>query len=322
MEYTTLGKTNIRISKVGVGTWQWGSKEWGWGKEYLKEDLKKAFERAIDLGINFFDTAEIYGGGKSEKMLGEFISGRRDDVVIASKVSPTHLRYKSVIKACNRSLERLNTEFIDLYQVHWPNPVIPMKSTAKAMDELVRLEKIRSVGVSNFSLKRMIAFDSFLEVPLASNQVRYGLLHRKPEINLLPYCNKNKIALIAYSPLDKGAISGKYNASNLPKDWVRRMSFIFTSVNMHRIHSLIVLLGEIADKYGVKPINVALRYLIDRGAIPIVGIKKLEQVEDLALTFEFKITNDENNQISETLITTKITKLRALPSVIKRLIFP
>ncbi|MGQ4834672.1 MAG: aldo/keto reductase [Candidatus Asgardarchaeia archaeon] len=322
VEYTKLGRTEIKISKIGIGTWQWGSSEWGWGKGYTKEDLRRAFEKAVDIGINFIDTAEIYGGGKSEKMLGEFIKGRREDLVIATKVWPTHLRFKSVLKACERSLQRLNTNYIDLYQVHWPNPLIPMKSTAKAMDFLINSGKIRAVGVSNFNLKKMIKFDKLLTANLASNQVRYGLLHRAVEKDLLPFCVANSITLIAYSPLDRGAISGKYNEKNLPKDLVRRISFVFTPPNMKKVQALIRKLKEIAEHHGVEIVNVALRYLIQKGAVPIVGIKHEGHVESISKTFDFSLSDKELSELSITLSKIKISKARVFPWIVARIIHP
>ncbi|MCD6483843.1 MAG: aldo/keto reductase [Candidatus Odinarchaeota archaeon] len=322
MEYTTLGKTNIKISKIGIGTWQWGTKSWDYGKTYTKEDLKKAFNTAIEAGITFFDTAEIYGGGKSEELLGDFAKDVRDEIVIASKVFAHHLLYKSVIKACKSSLERLKTDYLDLYQVHWPNPLIPMKSTASAMDFLVDEGLVRSVGVSNFSLKRMIKFDKLLQHNLASNQVRYGILHRNIEKELLPYALEHKITVIAYSPLDQGATTGKYDDQYLPKDRVRRISFIFTPTNMKRIRPLIGMINELAKTHDVEPVNVILRYIINKGAVPIVGVKKQEYVESLIRTFEFNLSEREMKSIDFISAKIKIAKLRVFPSLLKRLIKP
>lgn len=322
MEYTTLGKTDIKISKIGIGTWQWGTKSWGYGSSYTKEDLKKAFNTAIEEGITFFDTAEIYGGGKSEELLGEFSQGLRDDIVIASKVFAHHLLYKSVIKACKRSLSRLKTDYLDLYQVHFPNPLIPMKSTARAMDFLIDNGLIKSAGVSNFNLKRLIKFNKLLQHDVASNQVRYGILHRKIERDLLPYALKNNITIIAYSPLDQGATTGKYDSQYLPKDRVRRMSFIFTPSNIKKITPLVGLIKEIAKSHDVEPVNVILRYLINKGAVPIVGVKKVEHVESLSRTFEFNLSESEMKSIDFISSKIKISKLRAFPSLLKRLIKP
>src|SRR5579885_397937 len=134
MKYTTLGYLDVKVSVIGLGCWQFGDPNWGWGKELNEELAIKIIHEAYNLGINFFDTAEIYGDGVSETVLGKGLKEIRDNVVIATKVSPSHLRYKDVLKACENSLKRLNTDRIDLYQIHWPNFYIPLKETAQAMD--------------------------------------------------------------------------------------------------------------------------------------------------------------------------------------------
>jgi len=321
MEYTYLGRTDIKVSRIGIGTWQWGSKSWGYGVDYSFEDILDAFNYLYDKGFNFIDTAEMYGGGESERIIGEITKEIRESIVIASKVWPTHLSYKGVIKAFQKSAERLQTDYIDLYYVHWPNPIKRMKSYAPAFLELYNSGKIRAIGVSNFSLKKMVKFDELVEGNLAANQVRYSLLYRKVEKDLLSYCIENNISLVAYSSLDQGAITGKYDEKNLPKDIWRRISSIFTPVTMRRIKPLIDKLGEIAENHGVKRVNVALRYLISKGAIPLVGIKNRAQAEDLALTFDFKLRESEIKELEEILSSIKIPKVRALPSIFKRVIF-
>ena len=320
MEYVELGKTDIKISKVGIGTWQWGSKGWGYGTEYTYEDLRDAFNFAIDNGLNFFDTAEFYGGGKSEEILGEFSASVRENVVIATKVWPTHLSYKSVKNTFERSASRLKTDYIDLLYVHWPNPIIPMTSTAKAFYELYENGKIRAIGVSNFKLGKMKKFDKLVNGKLSANQVKYSLLKRGVEKDLLPYCLKNDITLVAYSPLDQGAVSGKYNENNLPKDKWRRLNSVFTKTNMRKIKPLINLLTEIAEHHDVEPVNVALKYLILKGAVPIVGVKNKKHVESLLKTFEFALKEREFKRIEEVLDTIKISKIQALPSMLVRLL--
>lgn len=320
MEYTNLGKTKIKISKIGIGTWQWGTKSWGYGTTYTFNDLKEAFELAYDNGINFIDTAEMYGGGKSEEIIGELVKDIRDEIVIASKVWPTHITYKGVLKAFERSSKRLQTDYIDLYYVHFPNPFIRKESTAKAFNELYEQGKIRAIGVSNFNLKRMIKFDQLVEGKLSANQVNYSLLKRKPEKDLLPYCKENDITLVAYSPLDQGAITGKYNEKSLPKDIWRRINTTFTSKNMKKIKPLINLLGEIAESHGVKPANIALRYLIEQGAVPLVGVKKKEHVEGIIATLDLNLKKEEIEKIKQILETIKLSRIGVIPYVLKRII--
>ena len=146
MEFKELGKSGIKISAVGLGTWQWGSREWGWGRLYGKNDLVNAFDEAIEIGINLVDTAEVYGRGRSEQILGEAIRNHREQVVIATKVWPLNLGYGRLLKAADRSRRRLGIDVIDLYQVHWPNPLVPIRNTMKAMKKLVQDGKVRCVG--------------------------------------------------------------------------------------------------------------------------------------------------------------------------------
>lgn len=322
MDYTDLGKTDIKISKIGIGTWQWGSKSWGYGISYNKEDLEKAFKLAIDGGINFFDTAEIYGGGASEKLLGEFSRDVREDIVIASKVSPFHLTYRGVIRAFHRSASRLMTDYIDLYYVHWPNPLVPMRFIARAFNELFDAGKIRAIGVSNFNLKRLIKFNELTYGRVSANQVKYSLLSRSIERDLLPYCLKNEITIVAYSPLDQGAVLGKYDDKNLPEDIWRRVSRIFTPINMRKLRKLISLIKNLANEKGVKPVNIVLRYLVEQGAVPIVGVKKEDHVADILNTFNFNLSRSDLEKINSELNKIKLSKNIAWIYVAKRIIRP
>ncbi len=167
----------------------------------------RALRRGIELGINLIDTAEIYSGGGSEEVVGEAIKDRRDSVFITTKVSPSHLHHDDVISACEGSLRRLGVKHIDLYQVHWPNPAIPIRETMNAMERLVREGKVRHIGVSNFSVEQMNeARDALAKYELASNQVEYSLTNRAIEKDILPHCKEEHITVIAYSPLARGAI--------------------------------------------------------------------------------------------------------------------
>ena len=203
MEYKSLGKTNERISAIGMGTWEIGDSE----DQRVRLRQITALRRGVELGINVIDTAEMYGSGRAERLVGEAFQDQRDSVFIASKVSPAHLHHDDVIAACDRSLQRLGTRYLDLYQVHWPNRQIPIRETMGAMERLVRDGKIRYIGVSNFSVvETREAQDALTKSELASNQVEYSLTNRSVEAELLPYCQKEKITIIAYSPLARGRL--------------------------------------------------------------------------------------------------------------------
>ena len=225
MEYRELGKSGIKVSVIGLGTWQWGSREWGWNRLYNEKDVQAGFQKGLELGINLVDTAEVYGRGRSEEILGRTIHGFRGQVVIATKVWPWNLSYGKVLRSADRSLRRLGVDVIDLYQIHWPNRLVPIRSTMKAMRKLVETGKVRCIGISNFNVKRMKAAREALEpVELTSNQVKYNLLDRGIERELLPAALDSKITIIAYSPLAKGLLTGKYTTGAKPNSFVQYAS--------------------------------------------------------------------------------------------------
>ena len=203
MEYRSLGKTKEKVSVIGMGTWNIGV----YSSPKERADQVRALQRGIELGINLIDTAEIYAAGRSEEVVGEAVKGSREEVFIASKVSAEHLKYEDVLTACERSLKRLGTSYLDLYQVHWPNPKVPIQQTMKAMERLVSAGKVKHIGVSNFDVDLMEeARRSLSKVDIVSNQVEYSLSSRRAEERVLPYCERESLTLIAYSPLSRGNI--------------------------------------------------------------------------------------------------------------------
>src|SRR5579875_1159776 len=234
MQKKRLGKTDLEIPEIGLGTWQYRD-----GVASLREGMA--------LGAKFIDTAEMYG---TEGVVGEAIDGSRDEVFLATKVSPGHLHYDDVIKAAQASLKRLKVRTIDLYQVHWPNPDIPIAETMKAMEYLVSKGMIRYIGVSNFSVEEMReAQDSLARNELVSNQVLYNLDDRGVEGDVLPYCESEKITLIAYSPLTRGRV----------------------------LNSRSRVLQEIGEKYGKTRAQVVLNWLLSKD--PVVVIPKSDNVD-------------------------------------------
>lgn len=204
MEFKYLGRTREKIPVLGLGTWRIGG---GWySADYSKDrEAVEALKLGLKLGMRFIDTAEGYGKGHAEELVGEAI--RNERVFIATKVSPEHFKYEDIIKSCEASLKRLKVKQIDLYQLHWPNPNVPIEETMRAMEKLVEEGKIRYIGVSNFSVEEMKeAQEALKKYEIASNQVEYSLLSRDVEKDVLPFCQKEKITLIAYSPLAQGKI--------------------------------------------------------------------------------------------------------------------
>jgi diketogulonate reductase-like aldo/keto reductase len=210
MEFKTFGRTGRSVSEIGVGTYYdipwmfWALLGWKRGAQSKVEAVKAGLAG----GINLIDTAESYN---SEGFVGDVIGGlKREDLFVATKVTPTHLRYGSVFKALERSLKRLRTPYVDLYQIHYPLPLLSMKGTMRAMEELLDQGKIRGIGVSNFSLKQMKESNSHLKkAQLAATQMEYSLVHRGIEKDIVPYCRENGIAVLAYRPLGHGKLAAE-----------------------------------------------------------------------------------------------------------------
>ena len=214
MEYRQLGRTGEKISVIGMGCWGIGlSRNRGdWAGEIA------SLRRGIALGMNLIDTAERYSSGRSEELVGEAVRDCRDDVFIATKVAPPNLRYDAVIRACKDSVRRLGVSTVDLYQIHWPDPAVPIKETMSAMEQLVEDGLVRYIGVSNFSVSETEeARAALAKNEIASNQVEYSLTNRSVEADILQYCVRERITLMAYSPLAHGRIT-----SSLPSDILRK----------------------------------------------------------------------------------------------------
>ncbi|MBI4328818.1 MAG: aldo/keto reductase [Chloroflexi bacterium] len=295
MKYIQLG--DRRVSAIGLGTWQFGSRGWGWGRGFGPEEARLIVRRALDLGVNFFDTAELYGGGRSEEVLREAMGERREEAFIATKVSPHHLTRRGVWQAAQRSLRRLGARRIDLYQVHVPNPLIPLSSTMQGMRDLVEAGLVQQVGVSNFGLGRWQAAERALGSAVVSNQVEYNLLAREPFDTLLPYARQASRVVVAYSPLAQGLLTGKYNQSNAPGG-VRAGNSLFAPENLRRLEPLLEVLRAVARAHGAEPGQVALAWLVhDPHVIAIPGAKSVEQLEANAAAADIALSGEEWEQV-------------------------
>ncbi len=285
MRTVELGRNGPKVTEIGIGMWQAGGTSWG--RDVRDKDCQAAMERAVELGINLVDTAEVYGRGHSEEVTGKAIkSVGRDRVFIATKVAGDHARAEDVERACRGSLKRLGVREIDLYQVHWPSPwdQIPMRETMKALEKLQRSGKIRHIGVSNFAVRDLEEARSALSrTDIVSDQVRYNLLQREIEDGLLPYCRKEGIAILAWSPMGKGVLTGKYHATRRPKDSVRSEDDLFKPQNLKAATPLVQLLRRIGRAHEKTAAQVALSWLrTHRGVVPIPGVKRPAQAEENA----------------------------------------
>jgi aryl-alcohol dehydrogenase-like predicted oxidoreductase len=306
-----LGASGIAVPPLGIGVWSWGDKGfWGYGTNYSRQDISEAYAVCIDAGLNFFDTAELYGNGASERILGECVRSDERPVVIASKFAPfpTRLSARKLLDALDHSLERLGVQSIDLYQVHWPNPLLKINDLMDAMAEAVHAGKIRAVGVSNYSVDAMRQAHARLArhgIPLASNQVHYSILHRQPETSgVLDACRDLNIALIAYSPLEQGILTGKYrpgpNRAKLPP-LARRVAGNVRAARLNTLEPLFQTMEKIAQTHEKTIGQVALNWLLskDELIIPIPGAKNARQARENAGAVGWQLDAAEIEQIAQ-----------------------
>jgi aryl-alcohol dehydrogenase-like predicted oxidoreductase len=285
----------LRVSVIGLGTWQFGSPEWGWGSQFGPAEALAVVERARSLGISLIDTAELYGRGESERLLGRALAdpAARQPVVLASKVTPTWPTRERVAAAARGSLARLGTDHLDLYQVHWPNPLVPQRSTMAGMRTLQAGGLVRQVGVSNYGLRRWRAAEAALGGPVVSNQVRYSLLTRRPERELLPHAAAAGRLIVAYSPLAQGVLAAKYTADTAPGG-ARSGNLLFSAENLRRAEPVLAALRELARAHQVAPAQVALAWVIAHpGVVAIPGDKSVAQVEANAAAADLRLAPDE-----------------------------
>jgi aryl-alcohol dehydrogenase-like predicted oxidoreductase len=297
VRYLDVG--GVHISRIGLGTWQFGAREWGYGRDYAARDAADIVHRALDLGINLIDTAESYAFGRSESIIGRAIAGRRQDAFVASKLFPAMPLAPLVVQRGRGSARRLGVDTIDLYQVHWPNPVVPLGTTMDGMRRLQREGLVANVGVSNFSLSQWQSAENALGGPVLSNQVQYSLAARSPDRTLVPWAAANDRIIIAYSPLAQGFLSGRYQATNAPGG-IRALNPNFLPENLARGTALLGALRDVATAHGVKPAQVALAWLLRRpNVVAIPGASSVAQLEANAAAADLDLTDDEDARLTE-----------------------
>jgi diketogulonate reductase-like aldo/keto reductase len=274
MLFRSLGTTRESIPVVGLGTWGIGGEM---GPDHSRDDAGvEALRLGLDLEMKFIDTAEMYGAGHSEEVVARALEGRRDEVFVASKVSPRHFAYDDVLAAASRSLKRLGLKQMDLYQLHWPNPNIPISETMRAMEKLVKDGLTRYIGISNFSVEQMReAQQSLSHEKIVSNQVEFSLVDRGVEPRILPYCQKEGLTLIAYSPLGQGKISRGRGAS-------------------------FKVLDEVAGRLGKSRNQVALSWVLQHDSV--VAIPKAANANHLkenAEVADWKLGNEDYQRLAK-----------------------
>ena len=287
----------LHAIEMGLGAWQWGDRVvWQYGHGYGDTEVRQAFLASLNEGIRFVDTAEIYGNGRSERLLGQFLQGIDQPVLIATKFLPFPWRFGkgALPRALKGSLARLGVESVDLYQIHWPTPLMSIDTMMEGLADCVKSGLTRTVGVSNFGQSQTLAAYSALarhNLPLASNQVHYSLLNRTIEKNgLLARCHELAIRLIAYSPIEKGVLSGKYTV-NSPPPGARARNYASL---LPRIGPLLKLMTEIGQDHGGKSsVQIALNWVICKGALPIPGAKNAAQAQENAGALGWRLTENE-----------------------------
>ncbi len=275
LEFDGLGP----VSRVGLGTWQFGSREWGYGDGYATGAARDIVSRALELGVTLFDTAEIYAFGKSERILGEALGAQRSSVVVASKLLPL-APFPKVVRARQQgSARRLQLDKIPLYQVHQANPVVPDTVTMPGFRSLLDDGRIGAVGVSNYSLARWQQADRALGRPVVSNQVSFSLAQLGPLRDLVPFAERENRMVMAYSPLAQGLLGGRYSVDHRPKG-VRAANPLFGTENLRRIAPLLDTLRDVAGRHDAKPAQVALAWLLSLPQVVVIpGASSVEQLE-------------------------------------------
>ncbi len=324
MEKRKLGKTELEITPVTFGAWAIGG--WMWGGAD-KKDAIEALHTSLDVGITTIDTAPVYGFGRSEEIVGEAIKGKsRDKIQILTKYGlrwekeegefffeskdndgqPIKI-YKyagadSIIKECEDSLRRLGTDYIDLYQIHWADPTTPIDETMNAVEKLLKQGKIRYAGVCNYKVDQMAQASQ--NIPLASNQVPYSMLLRDIEENVVPWCLNNEVGILAYSPLQRGVLTGKMKPDQKFNEGDHRagMSY-YQPENIKRINAFLENLNPIKEKYDITNAQMVLNWTLQQPGITSVlaGARNAKQVKDNAGAAAFMLEKDEIQKINQEL---------------------
>lgn len=304
MQKIRLGKKGPWLQPMGIGTWAWGDRLfWNYGQGYGKEDLRRAFESSLRAGITLFDTAEAYGLGNSERLLGEFAQGAGQPIFIASKCFPFpwRLSARTLKGALQRSLKRLGAEQIDLYQMHWPLPPVSLERWMHAMADALEQGLIKQIGVSNYNAGQLERAVRTLEKrghSLASNQILFSLLKRGAELNgLLHSCKEMDVTVIAYSPLGQGLLTGKYTPDSPPGG---RRAMRLDRPFMERAHRLAKAMKLVGENYGSKsPAQVALNWAMQKGTLVIPGAKNPRQAEENAGALGWALNEEDVSRLDE-----------------------
>ncbi len=308
----------IEVSRVGFGCWPLGG--YGWGK-VSEEDMVYAVHRAIDLGVNFFDTAPLYGLGHSEELLGSTLGAKRKDVIIATKFGLTWQKGEvfrrftdsspaNIIREVDMSLKRLRTDYINLYQIHWPDPDTPIEDTLETLEKLKRAGKILHIGCCNFGIDQLTKLLEYGQVE--TMQLCYNLIDRQADKEIMPFGIDKNIGVLAYGSLAYGLLSGKYDInSSFGTDDHRSQKAYFAKPSLARNLVIVDKLKLVAKHLGKTPSQIALRWVLENPAvwIALVGVKNINQIEENAEASNFTLSKEDIEFLSEE---TTSLRMRAL----------
>jgi len=315
MKVRKLGYSYLHLTTIGLGTWAMGGGDWkfGWGDQDDQASIN-AIHQALDAGINWIDTAAIYGHGHAERVVGRAIKGRRDDIIIATKCGRVWegdsreigkcLRRDSIRREIDASLERLDIDHIDLYQIHWPEPDEEIEEGWAAVSELIDEGKIRYAGVSNFSIEQLKRIQPIH--PVTSLQPPYSMLRRDIESELLPFCDANSIGVIAYSPMQAGLLTGKFTperVAQLPdNDW-RKSNPYFTQPQLDQHLATVESLKPISEELGVTLSQLALAWILRRPEMTaaIAGARRPDQITETVKAGEIELSSDVIERLDQIL---------------------
>jgi aryl-alcohol dehydrogenase-like predicted oxidoreductase len=322
MEYRVFGKSDLKVSVIAHGTWAIGG-SWahGWGAVDDDESIR-SIQRSLDMGINLIDTANVYGLGHSEEIVAKAVKGQRDKAVIATKVgarvdaeggitwdsSPKHL-----FEEVENSLRRLNTDYIDIYQIHWPDADTPLADTMGAFNRLIEQGKIRYAGVCNFTKDQLE--ESIKYAPLVSNQIRYNMLERDNEVDVIPFCIQNGIGIMAYGPLAHGLLGGEFQRGDKLQDddWRSRYT-LFEAPVFEKIMGIVDKLGPIAKSYDRTLAHLAINWTLSRNGITtaLIGMRQADHVDENAQAAGWNLSAKDMEKIDSAIIAADLG-LRILP---------
>jgi aryl-alcohol dehydrogenase-like predicted oxidoreductase len=306
MKYNKLKHVDTKISEIVLGCWALGG-GYTWGDQEDKDSIDTV-HAALDLGINCFDTAEFYGGGRSEELLGRALEGKRDSAVIMTKVWTENMSKEGMVQACEESLKRLRTDYIDLYLIHWPNREIPLAETLEAMLALKREGKVKSTGVCNFGVKDLE--EAFTVSPPVVDQLPYNLLFRAVEYQILEACREHHVPVLAYSTLAQGLLTGKFETAADVNDERARIRFYSPDRpgTVHdeagyekQVFETLAKIRGVCNDSGISMVHTSILWLLDKSDVKavLVGARKPDQVKNNVEALQYNLSKDAMQELDD-----------------------